>query len=89
MRMDPADIADVTGSTYTFLVNGYGPYDNWTGLFKAGERVRLRIINAAAQTNFNVRIPDLPMTVGAGGWARMCARSRLTSFRSGLPRRLT
>jgi FtsP/CotA-like multicopper oxidase with cupredoxin domain len=45
------------------LVNGYGPYDNWTGLFKPGERVRLRIINAAAQTNFNVRIPDLPMTV--------------------------
>jgi CopA family copper-resistance protein len=63
MRMDPADIADVTGSTYTFLVNGFGPFDNWTGLFKAGERVRLRIINAAAQTNFNVRIPDLPMTV--------------------------
>jgi CopA family copper-resistance protein len=63
MRMDPADIADVTGSTYTYTVNGYGPFDNWTGLFKAGERVRLRIINAAAQTNFNVRIPDLPMTV--------------------------
>ncbi len=63
MRMDPADIADVTGSTYNFTVNGFGPYDNWTGLFTAGERVRLRIINAAAQTNFNVRIPDLPMTV--------------------------
>ncbi|WP_306286134.1 copper resistance system multicopper oxidase [Sphingomonas sp. Ant20] len=63
MRMDPADIADVTGSTYTFLVNGYGPYDNWTGLFKAGERVRLRIINAAAQTNFTSASPDLPMTV--------------------------
>jgi CopA family copper-resistance protein len=63
MRMDPADIADVTGSTYNFTINGYGPYDNWTGLFKPGERVRLRIINAAAQTNFNVRIPDLPMTV--------------------------
>ncbi|WP_088204183.1 multicopper oxidase domain-containing protein, partial [Sphingobium sp. Z007] len=63
MRMDPADIADVTGSTYTFLVNGFGPYDNWTGLFRPGERVRLRIVNAAAQTNFNVRIPDLPMTV--------------------------
>src|SRR3546814_3796799 len=61
MRMDPADIADVTGSTYTFLVNGFGPYDNWTGLFRPGERVRLRIVNAAAQTNFNVRIPDLPM----------------------------
>ena len=63
MRMDPADIADVTGSTYTFTVNGVGPFDNWTGLFRPGERVRLRIINAAAQTNFNVRIPDLPMTV--------------------------
>ena len=63
MRMDPADIADVTGSTYTFTVNGQGPFDNWTGLFRPGERVRLRIINASAQTNFNVRIPDLPMTV--------------------------
>ena len=63
MRMDPADIADVTGSTYTFTINGRGPFDNFTGLFRPGERVRLRIINAAAQTNFNVRIPDLPMTV--------------------------
>ncbi|MCY7271668.1 MAG: copper resistance system multicopper oxidase, partial [Sphingomonas bacterium] len=63
MRMDPADIADVTGSTYDYTVNGFGPYDNWTGLFTAGERVRLRIINAAAQTNFNVRIPGLAMTV--------------------------
>jgi len=63
MRMDPADIADVTGSTYHFVINGRGPFDNWTGLFRPGERVRLRIINAAAQTNFNVRIPDLPMTV--------------------------
>jgi CopA family copper-resistance protein len=65
MRMDPADIADVTGSTYTFTINGHGPFDNWTGLFTPGERVRLRIINAASQTNFNVRIPDLPMTVVA------------------------
>ena len=63
MRMDPADIADVTGSTYNYTVNGVGPFDNWTGLFTPGERVRLRIINAAAQTNFNVRIPDLPMTI--------------------------
>ncbi|MES2135520.1 MAG: copper resistance system multicopper oxidase [Pseudomonadota bacterium] len=63
MRMDPADIADVTGSAYTFTINGHGPFDNWTGLFRPGERVRLRIINSAAQTNFNVRIPDLPMTV--------------------------
>ena len=63
MRMDPADIADVTGSTYTYTINGHGPFDNWTGLFRPGERVRLRIINASAQSNFNIRIPDLPMTV--------------------------
>lgn len=63
MRMDPADISDVTGATYTFLVNGHGPQENWTGLFRPGERVRLRIINASAMTIFNVRIPGLPMTV--------------------------
>ncbi|MEM8982633.1 MAG: copper resistance system multicopper oxidase [Pseudomonadota bacterium] len=65
MRMNPTDIADVTGSTYTYLVNGYGPADNWTGLFTPGERVRLRFINAAAMSIFNVRIPGLPMTVVA------------------------
>jgi len=63
MRMDPTDIADVNGSTYTFLVNGHGPRDNWTALFNPGERVRLRIINASAMTIFNVRIPGLRMTV--------------------------
>lgn len=63
MRMDPTDIADVTGSTYTYLVNGHGPDDNWTALFAPGERVRLRIINASAMTTFNLRIPGLPMTV--------------------------
>lgn len=63
MRMDPADIADVNGSTYSFLVNGHGPRDNWTGLFRPGERVRLRIINASAMSIFNVRIPGLRMTV--------------------------
>lgn len=63
MRMDPADIADVTGSTYTYLVNGHGPEENWTGLFQPGERVRLRFINASAMTVFNLRIPGLPMTV--------------------------
>jgi CopA family copper-resistance protein len=63
MRMDPTDILDVTGSTYTYLVNGQGPKDNWTGLFTPGERVRLRFINAGAMTIFNVRIPGLPMTV--------------------------
>jgi CopA family copper-resistance protein len=65
MRMDPTDIADVTGATYTFLINGHSPQENWTGLFRPGERVRLRIINAAAQTIFNLRIPSLPMTVVA------------------------
>jgi len=63
MRMDPTDVADVNGSTYTFLVNGHGPKDNWTALFAPGERVRLRIINASAMTIFNVRIPGLRLTI--------------------------
>jgi len=63
MRMDPTDVSDVTGSTYTFLVNGHGPRDNWTALFQPGERVRLRFINASAMTIFNVRIPGLPLTI--------------------------
>ena len=61
MRMTPTDIADVSG--YTFLVNGKSPAQNWTGLFAPGERVRLRFINAAAMTFFDVRIPGLRMTV--------------------------
>jgi CopA family copper-resistance protein len=65
MLMDPTDISDVTGAAYTFLVNGHGPKDNWTALFSPGERVRLRFINAAAQSVFNVRIPGLRMTVVA------------------------
>lgn len=63
MRMDPTDVADVNGSTYQFLVNGHGPRDNWTALFKPGERVRLRIVNASAMSIFNVRIPGLRLTV--------------------------
>jgi CopA family copper-resistance protein len=63
MRMDPTDVSDVTGSTYTYLVNGHGPRDNWTALFKPGERVRLRFVNASAMTTFNVRIPGLKLTV--------------------------
>ncbi len=63
MLMDPTDISDVTGAIYTFLINGRNTADNWTALFKPGERVRLRFINAAAQTIFNVRIPGLMMTV--------------------------
>jgi CopA family copper-resistance protein len=63
--MDPTDISDVTGAVYKFLINGHGPEDNWTALFKPGERVRLRFINAGAQTIFNVRIPGLKLTVVA------------------------
>ena len=63
MRMDPTDISDVTGSTYTYLVNGHAPADNWTALFTPGERVRLRFVNAAAMTIFNVRIPGLKLTI--------------------------
>jgi CopA family copper-resistance protein len=61
MRMAPTDIADVSG--YDFLVNGHTPTQNWTALFEPGERVRLRFINAAAMTLFDVRIPGLAMTV--------------------------
>ena len=63
MRMDPTDISDLTGAVMTFLVNGQGPSRAWSGLFKPGERVRLRLINAAAQMIFDVRIPGLAMTV--------------------------
>ncbi|WP_417485122.1 copper resistance system multicopper oxidase [Maricaulis salignorans] len=63
MRMSMTDISDVTAAAYTYLINGHGPQDNWTGLFHPGERVRLRIINASAMTIFNLRIPGLPMTV--------------------------
>jgi len=63
MRMDPTDIADVTGYAYTYLLNGLPPAANWTGLFRPGERVRLRFINAGADTYFDVRIPGLEMTV--------------------------
>ncbi|KMS51867.1 copper-binding protein [Novosphingobium barchaimii LL02] len=65
MRMDATDISDVTGSTYSFLVNGHGNTENWTGLFAPGEKVRLRVINASSMTNFNFRIPGLPLTVVA------------------------
>jgi len=61
MRMLPTDLSDVSG--YTFLVNGRTPVQNWTGLFKRGERVRLRFINASAMSFYDVRIPGLKMTV--------------------------
>ncbi|MGN2246119.1 copper resistance system multicopper oxidase [Frateuria sp. GZRR35] len=63
MRMNPTDLSDVGGSTYTYLMNGAAPAGNWTGLFKPGEKVRLRFINGSASTLFDVRIPGLKMTV--------------------------
>ncbi|MEL7686928.1 copper resistance system multicopper oxidase [Citromicrobium bathyomarinum] len=63
MRMNPRDISDVTGSTYTFLINGHGPADDLQLAFEPGERVRLRVINGSAMTFFNVRLPGVPMTV--------------------------
>jgi CopA family copper-resistance protein len=63
MRMSPTDIADITGHIYTYMLNGHGPQSNWTGLFAPGERIRLRIINAATMSYFNFRIPGLKMTV--------------------------
>ncbi|MFA6218395.1 MAG: copper resistance system multicopper oxidase [Erythrobacter sp.] len=63
MRMNPRDVADVTGATYTYLVNGHGPTDDLELAFRPGERLRLRVINAGAMTFFNVRIPGVPMTV--------------------------
>jgi CopA family copper-resistance protein len=65
MRMAPTDLADVSGYTYTYLMNGTTPAGNWTALFKPGERVRLRFINGSSMTYFDVRIPGLKMTVVA------------------------
>lgn len=63
MRMSPTDIMDVTGATYTFLINGLPPAANWTALFKPSEKVRLRFINSASMSTFDVRIPDLPLRI--------------------------
>ena len=65
MRMKPTDLADVSGYTYTYLMNGTGPNGNWTGIFNKGERVLLRFINGSSMTYFDVRIPGMKMTVVA------------------------
>jgi len=65
MRMSETDISDVNGYTYTYLMNGVTPDEGWIGLFKRGEKVRLRFINGSAMTIFDVRIPGLKMTVVA------------------------
>jgi len=65
MNMTPTDISDVTGSTYTYLINGKPPSENWTAIFEPGQRIRLRFVNASAMTFFDIRIPGLQMTVVA------------------------
>jgi CopA family copper-resistance protein len=65
MRMDPTDLADVSGCAYTYLMNGTTPAGNWTALFRRGEKVRLRFINGSSMSLFDVRIPGLKLTVVA------------------------
>ena len=65
MRMSASDLADVSGATYTYLMNGVSPAGNWTGLFRPGERVRLRVINGSAMKHFDVRVPGLKLMVVA------------------------
>ncbi len=65
MNMSPTDLADVSGATYTYLLNGQAPDANWTGLFRPGERIRLRLINGSAMSYFDFRIPGLKLTVVA------------------------
>ncbi|WP_130907225.1 copper resistance system multicopper oxidase [Pseudomonas sp. Sample_16] len=65
MKMNPTDLADVSGATYTYLMNGQAPDGNWTGVFRPGEKLRLRFINGSAMSYFDVRIPGLKMTVVA------------------------
>lgn len=65
MRMNPTDLADVSGYTYTYLMNGVTAGNNWTGVFRRGEKVRLRFINGSSMSIFDVRIPGLKLTVVA------------------------
>jgi len=65
MRMTPSDLSDVNAHTYTYLMNGATSLGNWTGIFRSGEKVRLRFINGSSMTHFDVRIPGLKMTVVA------------------------
>jgi CopA family copper-resistance protein len=65
MRMSTRDLSDVTGYTYTYLMNGQTPAEGWKGLFKRGEKIRLRFVNGSAMSFFDIRIPGLKMTVVA------------------------
>ncbi len=84
MRMSDRDISDVTGLTYTFLTNGVTPNEGWEGVFKPGERVRLRFINGSAMTFFDVRIPGLKMQVVASDGQDIQPVSGIDEFRIGV-----
>ena len=84
MRMSDRDISDVTGRTYSFLTNGRTPRDGWEGLFKPGERVRLRFINGSAMTFFDVRIPGLKMEVVASDGQDVRPVKGIDEFRIGV-----
>ncbi len=84
MRMSDRDISDVTGWTYTFLANGRTPAEGWEGLFRPGERVRLRFINGSAMTFFDVRIPGVKMTVVASDGQNIRPVEGIDEFRIGV-----
>ena len=63
MRMDPSGLQEPTGEAFTYLMNGLTAAQNWTGLFRPGERVRLRFINTSAQSAYDVSVPGLTMDV--------------------------
>lgn len=65
MAMTDRDLSDVTGYTYTYLMNGQNPATNFKAIFKNSQKIRLRFINSAAMTFFDVRIPGLKMRVVA------------------------
>ncbi|PWQ92903.1 copper resistance system multicopper oxidase [Leucothrix pacifica] len=84
MRMSDRDISDVTGRTYSFLTNGKTPRDGWEGMFKPGERVRLRFINGSAMTFFDVRIPGLKMEVVSSDGQDLRPVKGIDEFRIGV-----
>ena len=86
MRMDPTDLADVSGYAYTYLVNGTTPAGNWTGLFRRGEKVRLRFINGSSMTL--LRCPHSGAEADGGGRRRTGRRAghASMSFGSGSPK---
>lgn len=63
MRMSQTDFADLSSATYSYLFNGHTPADNWTGTFRKGERIRLRFVNGATNSFYDVRIPGTPLRV--------------------------